>query len=164
MTDTKAKKALILKMMRGFPSSQERITEGVVAAYLEAVAEIGLEAVDRSVTQFITGRVEGRNNAFLPTAAELASNARLWQEAIATVETNRALAAATRMVPYKIGEGPPPPAKPLGPIRLEVGGIMRDTSDWSHEEKEFAMRTGKLPPTRQVTNIVQRLAEGKGDV
>ena len=151
-------------MMHAFPSSRDQITAETIRAYLDAVSELGVEAVERSCRQFSRGLVEGRNNAFPPSGAELATNARLWQEAIATVETNRALAAATRMVTYKMGEGPPPPAKPLGPIRLEVGGIMRDTSDWSHEEKEFALRTGKMPPTRQVTNIVQRLVEGKGDV
>lgn len=157
--DSDAKEAAIIQMMSGFPSSS-KITDAMVDAYLAAVDDIGAEAVQRSCTQFAKGLVENRNNAFMPTAAELAANARLWQDAIATVDANRALKIAQRMIVYPVGELPPPPLKPLGPITMEIEGVMRDTSDWSHDEKEEAMRTGKLPKSR-VDGAIGKTVVGK---
>lgn len=163
---TKAKKAAILMMMNGFPSSQDRVTAETIRAYLLAVDDLGVEAVERSCRQFARGLVENRNNAFMPTAAELASNARLWQDAIGYVDASRALAQAQRITPYRIGESAPPPATPLGPTRLEVEGLMRDTSDWSHDEKEEAIRTGKMPQARRVGGAIEnvkRLRDGNNE-
>lgn len=159
-TATKAKKAAILKMMHAFPSSQDRITADTLAAYLDVVADVGADAVERSCVQFATGRVENRNNAFLPTAAELATNARTWQDAIATYEANQAM---KRMVVYPVGEMPPAPLKPLGPIRMEIEGIMHNTSDWSYEEKEEAHRTGKMPKSRTPEGIASPTATKRID-
>jgi hypothetical protein len=47
------------------------------------VADVSLDALTRSCRQFASGKVS-RNNAFPPAAAELAENARLWQEALNT--------------------------------------------------------------------------------
>lgn len=151
-----AKEAAIIRMMSGFPSSS-KITDANVDAYLAAVADIGLEAVQRSCEQFAKGQVENRDNAFMPSAAELAVNARLWQEAIAHVETQRALAAERRLVSYPIGEKPKPPMEPLGPTKMEIAGMMVDTSEWSYAEKDEAMKTGKMPKSRQVSSRLDEI-------
>jgi hypothetical protein len=74
-TSTKEKKAAIMMMMHGFPSSQSGITGDTVSAYLLAVESIDAEAVKRACARFLGGRVPGHNNAFLPTAGEIAAEA-----------------------------------------------------------------------------------------
>lgn len=146
MTDTaKQKKAQIITLMHGYPSSQSQISQGTIDAYAAAVSGCSIEAVTRSCQQFLSGNVESHNNAFMPTAAELAANARQWDNAIATVTANREIAAAARVTVYPIGTTPPPPSVPLGPIKVEVGGIMRDVSHLTYADKEEVLRTGKMP-------------------
>lgn len=145
-------------MLNGFPSSS-KVTDANVDAYLAAVDDVGVDAVQRSCKQFVSGKVEGRNNAFVPTAAELSANARAWQEAIAYVITQQELRKTERIVVYKAGEQPPPPSKPLGPIKLEIGGFMRDVSDWTHDEKEEAMSTGKVPES-----VTKRMDGGAANI
>lgn len=139
-----AKEAAILRMLDFFQFSS-KISDDQLSAYFEAVEDCSVEAVERSCIQFRTGKVEGRNPAFPPNAVEFAMNVRQWDNAIATVTADRMLAQSTKLIPYKAGEEPPPPSKPLGPIKMEVDGIMRDTSTWTFEQKEEALRTGKLP-------------------
>lgn len=57
------------------------MTSATVDAFCSAVDDMPFEAIKRSVEQFGSGRVE-RNNSFPPAAAEFASNAREWQQAI----------------------------------------------------------------------------------
>jgi len=149
-------------MMHGFPSSQDRITAEVLASYMASVDGISADAVTRSCGQFLAGKVEGRNNSFLPSAAELSANARAWDEAIASVTAAAELRKTQRLVSYPIGTLPPPPSEPLGPIKLEVGGILRDVSDWSLAEKEEAIRTGNVPASRnQITTDATRRIDVK---
>lgn len=143
--DAKAKKAAILSMMHGFPSSQGQITEATLGAYLSSVEGTSADAVKRSCSQFLAGKVADHNNSFMPTAAELSANARAWDEAIAKVTADREMAKLGRLVSYPIGTIAPPPLEPLGPIKLEIGGVMTDISHLSHAEKEEVLRTGKLP-------------------
>lgn len=77
-------------------------------------------------------------------------NVRQWDTAIATVTADRLLAQSTKLITYPIGETAPPPATPLGPTKMEIEGVMRDTSGWSYEEKEEALLTGKMPKSRVV--------------
>jgi hypothetical protein len=144
------KKAQILGMMHGYPTAKSQISEGTVNAYLLAVDDCSLEAVTRSCGQFLSGKVDGHDNAFMPSAAQLASNARQWDSALASIAATRGM---QKMVIYKVGEKPPPPLKPLGPIKMEIEGIMRDTSDWTYDEKEEAMTTGKMPKSRATSTI-----------
>jgi len=153
-TDRSKKKAQIIAMMHGYPGAQSQITEGTVNAYLVAVADCSLDAVTRSCGQFLSGKVESHNNAYLPTAAELAANAASWDSALGSLEAARSL---KRMVVYPVGTLPPPPLKPLGPIKMEIEGIMRDTSSWSYEEKMEAMTTGKMPASRQIGSIGKKV-------
>lgn len=80
--DKTAREAVILGLFDGFPSSQTNITEGNLGAYVEATASVSLEALQRSMQQFVSGKVE-RNNAFVPSAPEFAENARAWEGALA---------------------------------------------------------------------------------
>ena len=144
---SKAKKAAILSMMHGFPSSQGQITEATLGAYLSAVESASPDAVTRSCGQFLAGKVADHNNSFMPTAAELSANARAWDEAIAKVTADREMAKLGKLVSYPIGTLPAPPLEPLGPTKLEIGGVMTDISHLSHDEKEEVLKTGKLPPS-----------------
>lgn len=110
-------------MMMGYPSSASNITDDNIGAYLEATAEVSIDALARSAKQYLTGRVEGHNNAFMPTAPALASNARQWDEAIATVTASQELAKLGKLTPYRIGGKPPEGTEPLGPTKIEVDGV-----------------------------------------
>ena len=138
-----ARKALIVKMMMGYPSSASNITDDNINAYLEAAADVSIDALARAAKQFLTGRVDGHNNAFMPTAPSLASNARAWDEAIASVTASQELAKLGKLTTYRIGEKPPEGTEPLGPTKIEIKGILTDVSDLSHAEKEEIMRTGE---------------------
>lgn len=144
-TDDKAKKAAILSLMHGFPSSQGQITEHTLGAYMLAVADASADAVKRSCGQFLAGKVDGHNNSFLPTAAELSANARAWDSAIARVTADQELAKIGRTVSYPIGTLPPPPLEPLGPIKIEINGVPTNVEHLTYAEKMEAIRTGQLP-------------------
>lgn len=53
-----------------------------IEIYVSATAEFCLEAIQRSVEQFVTGKVERENRAFAPSTDEFSRNVRRWQEAI----------------------------------------------------------------------------------
>lgn len=59
-------------MLKAFPSSQSTITDDSARVYLFAVEEFSLDAVKRACRLFVRGEVKGRNNAFAPSAPELA--------------------------------------------------------------------------------------------
>jgi hypothetical protein len=128
----------IVKLMRGFPSSQSQITEGNVDAYLDAVMDCSLDAVTRSVTQFLSGKVDGRNNGFLPTAPELSANARQWDYALSMVSADRHV---EKLVSYPMGALPPPPLVPLGPIKIDFGEGMIDMTGMNAAEKAVIMES-----------------------
>ena len=140
-----------IKMLLGARlNSQSAIGPDTVKGYLFAVAECSPWAIEQACTAFLRGRVEGFNNDFAPSGPRLAEEAEKWDNAKRMVDASKLARANERIISYKIGEQPPPPAKPLGPIKLEVDGIMRDTSDWTFEEKEEALRTGKMPKSKQI--------------
>jgi hypothetical protein len=149
-------------MMHGFPSSQDRITAEVLASYMAAVETVSADAVGRSCQQFLAGKVEGRNNAFMPSAAELAANARAWDEAIATVTANQELRKLNPVKIVKIGAPIEPPLESAGLIKIDIGGVMTDVSTWTLAEKEEALRTGTLPASRnQITTDATRRIDVK---
>jgi len=67
-------------MMEAFPSSQSKITPGVVEAYSMAIARFDLNAVQAACQAFICGTVQGRNNSFAPSAPELADEVQRQQD------------------------------------------------------------------------------------
>lgn len=64
-------------MLKAFPSSQSTITDDSARVYLFAVEDFSLEAVKRACRLFVRGEVKGRNNAFAPSAPELADVCKL---------------------------------------------------------------------------------------
>lgn len=72
----------MVRLFSAFPSSQASVTEYTIDAYVTATAEVSVEALGRSVQQFITGRVDRPNRAFVPSTDELCENARQWQGAL----------------------------------------------------------------------------------
>lgn len=97
-------------MLQGFPSVQSGITAETVAAYLAAVEDVSLEALQRACRAFAKGIVKGFNNDFAPAAARLAQEARKYDEAMAALEAAR---NAPRLVRYGLGEQPPPGYEPV---------------------------------------------------
>ncbi len=142
--DKKAREILIAKLYRAFPSSQMNLTEGNMAAYVEATAAISIDALGRSVEQFITGKVE-RNNAFVPSAPELAENARAWQAALGRVADAQAVVDAQALVSYPIGEAPPEGMVALGPMTVDFGSGPIDLRDKTAAEKEEILQNKGLP-------------------
>lgn len=59
-------------MLKAFPSSQSTISDDSARVYLFAVEDFSLEAIKRACRLFVRGEVKGRNNAFAPSAPELA--------------------------------------------------------------------------------------------
>ena len=154
MSEETAKQAAILKLMRGFPSSQSSISEGTIAAYMEALEKYPVEAIGQAVNRYLSGDVPGQNRAFLPTAAELASQAGLFHR-IAGIEARKA--AQEQLTSYPMGELPPPGMEALGPLEVDFGKGMIDLRGMTLAEKEIVLsskgetlpeRPGKVPLVR----------------
>lgn len=71
---------LVTTLMDGYLSSQSQITESVIEAYVNAIMDCEVEALKESCSRFAKGAVEGRNNSFMPSAAEIAAETRRVQE------------------------------------------------------------------------------------
>lgn len=110
--ESDAKMVAILGMMRGFPSS--KVSAKTIDSYLASVDKISAKAVGVACRMFLEGRVGGHENAFLPTAAELSSHARQIEEVIGETVADQRLAEIVNVVPYRIGEQPPPGMASLG--------------------------------------------------
>jgi len=141
--ETAARQALILKMMRGFPSSQGHVTEGVLASYVSAVEEFPVEAIGHACKRFLTGDVPGHNNGFMPTAAELSEQAKLFADVLAQIQRNRQEEPKLIMVP--IGEPLPDGAVPLGPLSIDFGDGKIDMRGMTPDEKEAVLTSKGLP-------------------
>lgn len=141
-TQTKAKKAAILKLMHGYPSSQSRITEEVVEAYLDAVEQFSPESVMRGCQRFTQGDVPNQSLEFLPSAASLAAQARLYDQIVGSATADKEMA---RIVSYPLGGKPPPGMEELGPTKIEIGGRLVDVSHLTLDEKIEALKSGRLP-------------------
>lgn len=76
------KEVLILNLFDAYPSSGAQVSNSRIATYVDAVHSISIEAVRRSVEQYVTGKVDRENKDFVPSAEAFAANARDWQRAI----------------------------------------------------------------------------------
>jgi hypothetical protein len=126
----------------GYPSSQVRITDEVVGAYLEAVAGYRVGALAHAVKRFSIGDVDGHNNAFPPSGAQLAQQTRLFDEVMQSLEA----APGPKLVSYRIGEEPPAGAVPLGPLSVDFGKGVIDMSKMTPAEKDLVFKHKGLPP------------------
>lgn len=99
-----------------------------VKTYLDALEGYSLEAVERSVRQFITGKVQTHDGRFAPSTAELARNVAQWQDAIRIVEEAR---------------NPQPLAS--GILSVDFGRGPIDMTRLTFAEQEEVLRTGWAP-------------------
>lgn len=145
--DRDAKDLQLQSLFAGFLSSNP--TDATYETYLDALAEISVEAVRRAVAEFTDGSLK-RDHRFAPNSSEFAERARLLDAAIAAA--NRQLQKAFEPTParpaitrYPIGAEPPDGYKPLGPTRINFGGADIDMSNMSHAEKEAVIENKGLP-------------------
>ncbi len=107
-TDRKMALEIIGVMLAGYPAMQSSINEATVEAYLRAVSNCSIPALDAACTAFLMGQVTGHDNNFPPTAPRLASLA------LALGDAARSLADGPMLVSYRMGEAPPKGTVPLG--------------------------------------------------
>lgn len=148
MQDLAARKALIIKLANNYGWSASNFTKGELDSIIEATAKCSLDGLGRAVSQFMEGRVDEHNNSRMPTGAELAVKARLWDYAT----TDRKV---ERLVTYPIGELPPAPLVPLGPVEIDFGDGRINLRGLSHAEKEQIL-AAKGHPTERITNDVPK--------
>lgn len=143
MTDSHAKRALILTMLEAFPSGA--YTAGTPTAYADTVEDCSGEAVGLACADFAAGRVPERDQRWAPTAAEFAERARLMDRAIARRDGTAPAIEETKV--YRIGESPPEGYVPLGPIEADFGHGRLNLRGLTHAQKEEALRTQRMPET-----------------
>lgn len=79
--DRLAKKAMIPRLFKGYPSWAGKVTIDLINDYLEYVEDVSAEAVELAVKAFRSGGMD-RDNGFPLTGPELAGEARRHQRAI----------------------------------------------------------------------------------
>ena len=149
--------ALILNMMRGFPSSQGSVTEGVLASYVSACEGMSTEAVHHACRRFLIGDVPGHNNAFMPTAAELSEQVKIFDGVLRQVA--RSKEEQPKLIAVPIGQELPPGAVPLGPLSVDFGRGKIDMSAMTLAEKEEIIRNNGVFPAdpEKVKPLLQRM-------
>lgn len=160
MNGSEQKKALeAIRMMLGARSNGgSAITADTVKAYLIAVSDYPLEAIEAACIAFIKSNVLHFDfDYFPPNAPRLAIEVAKWTEAQAGMARVLATRQRPALVSYPIGTLPPPPLEELGPTKLEIGGMVMDVSDWTLKEKTEAMATGKIPESRKVAGVPLKL-------
>ena len=148
-----AREALILNLLDGYLSLAGRVTAGHINSFLSATEDYTVEALQAACRDFQRGDVPGYDPAYPLTAPQLARRCETWEVALRRLNGQR---EPDGIVAYPIGALPPAGTTPLGPIKLEIDGRIRDVSALTHEQKEEVMRTGKLPDP--VTPTIQRIA------
>lgn len=115
-------------LFSAFPSAQRSDELLAAQTYLAVLHGFRVEAVERSVKQFISGNVPNHDGRFAPSAAELSRNVKAWDDALATREAR--LAA-------------PPLAS--GILSVDFGSGPIDMTKLTLEEQDQVLRTGKPP-------------------
>lgn len=119
---------LLERLFSAFPTTGRADAALSAKTYVEALHGYSVEAIERSVEQFIRGNVESHDGRFTPSAAELARNVRQWDEAIRQVEANRTA---------------PPLASGITSVDFGYGRI--DMTKLTIEEQNYVLRTGRAP-------------------
>jgi hypothetical protein len=117
---------LLDRLFSAFPTAARADEVLAARTYLEALDGYSIEAIGRSVGQFIGGRVESHDGRFAPSAAELARNVRQWDEAI------------------KVRDQPPPQLA-SGILSVDFGRGRIDMTKLSIDQQNEVLRTGKAP-------------------
>lgn len=133
-------------LFSAFPTAQRSDEHLAAQTYLAVLEPYRLEAVARSVQQFITGKVPNHNRAFAPSAAELAANVAKWDTVLGQIEA-RKLA--------------PPLASGL--ISVDFGSGPIDMTKFTLEEQDAILRAGRPPQVTlgPTTMKLQRMSEQK---
>lgn len=133
-------------LFSAFPIVSRNDEMTALQTYFSVLEDYSLEAIGRSVRQFITGNVSSHDGRFAPSAAELARNARQWDEALKQVE-------AAKLAP------------PLasGILSVDFGNGKIDMTKLTLEQQDTVLRTGKAPhATLGPTTVkLQRMSDQK---
>lgn len=148
--DRMAREALILGMLAGWASSQSSVTEGTLDAFVMAVDGLPIEALQHACKRFASGQVPNRNNAFMPSSAELAEQTRLFADVLGQLSGSR----SEKLLAVPIGEPIPVGYSPLGPISVDFGQGSIDMRDLTAAEKEEVFRTKRAPDRRLVSELL----------
>lgn len=132
------------RLFSAFPTAARADELMAAKTYLSVLEGFSVEAIERSVTQFVTGRVEGHDGRFAPSAAELSRNVRQWADAIKVVEAARN-----------------PPLLASGILSVDFGQGRIDMTKLSAAEQEEVMRTKRAPQVTlgPATVRLQRMGE-----
>lgn len=158
--DEKAKKAAIIGLLMTFPSSQA-LGDEVLNGYVDAVVDFSVEAVASACERFAKGQVPGRNNAFPPSGAELATQARIFQRTPSDtprIPTNRIpegyrVTADGRALIVPTGKPMPDGFKSHGG-KVDFGGGSIDLAPLTIEERDYVFKHhGKTEDGRSMSGM-----------
>ncbi len=135
--------SLVIEALSGYGSATD-LSEANINSYVSRLAEFNVEAVAYAVRQFGMGQVEGHNNAFPPTAPELAKLTAVYNDVL--VRVAKAKDQRERLVAYPMGGEPPPGMVPLGPLEVDFGQGRIDMRNLSPADKSYVMTNKRLPP------------------
>lgn len=138
-----AREALILSLLRGYPSLASSITRGTIDSYVAAAGGYSVSALRDACERYRSGDVEGYDRRWPPNAAEVATLARMYD----TIE-KRDTEPAPKLVSYPMGGEPPAGYAPLGPLEADFGHGRINMRGLDHKAKEYVMQHHRLPPAR----------------
>jgi hypothetical protein len=115
-------------LFSAFPSSPRDDELLSLKTYLEALSGYSVEAIERSVEQFIRGLVATHDGRFAPSAAELARNVKQWDDVLREIAERR---------------NTPPLAS--GIMNVDFGHGPIDMTRLTRDEQDEVLRTGKAP-------------------
>lgn len=114
------------RLFSAFPTAARADEMLAAKTYLEAIDGCSLEAIERSVNQFIRGDVPTHDGRFAPSTAELSRNVRQWDDAIKVRDT-------------------PPPELASGILSVDFGNGRIDMTKLTLAEQEEVLRTKRAP-------------------
>lgn len=132
------------RLFSAFPTAARADEMLAAKTYISVIEGFSIDAIQRSVNQFVTGRVETHDGRFAPSAAELARNVRQWDDAIKSLEEAR---------------NAPPLAS--GILSVDFGQGRIDMTKLNAEQQEEVMRTKRAPQVTigPATVRLQRMGE-----
>ncbi len=135
---------LLKRLFSAFPTAARTDERLAARTYIEAIEAYSLDALERSVNQFIRGDVPTHDGRFAPSAAELSRNVRQWDEAIKGLEAAR---------------NAPPLASGL--LKVDFGHGPIDMTNLTLAEQDTVLRTGRAPSVTlgPATVRLQRMGE-----
>ena len=146
-TDELALEALILSLLRGYPSSASSVSRGLIDSYVSTLSVYDLKSVRQACDRFAHGEVERSSDDFAPSAASIAKLAAMFDA------VNNPPPPGPKLVSYPIGAEPPPGTVPLGPTSVDFGQGNLDLSTMHPRDKEFVFRHKRLPEPGETKRI-----------